>query len=174
MRMRPERGVTFRVWAPDATNVNVAGLFNGWSSSADDLVLESAATGVWSLDVPDAQVEDTYKFVINGSLWRSDPRARVLDELHENAVVKEHAVTNWGGGIGLISNRNDLVIYEAHVGTFAGPSGTFSSFSNRLAYLQELGVSAIELMPVNEYPSSRSWGYKPRLSICDRSRLRIT
>lgn len=154
-------GVTFRVWAPGASNVNVAGLFNGWSSSADDLVLESVTSGVWSLDVPEAQVEDTYKFVINGTEWRSDPRARVLDELHENAVVKHHSVSNWGGGIGLISNRNDVVIYEAHVGTFMGPSGTFSSFSNRLDYLADLGVSAIELMPINEFPTSRSWGYNP-------------
>ncbi len=154
-------GVTFRVWAPDATSVNVAGLFNSWSSSADDLVLESAATGVWSLDVPTARIDDTYKFVMNGSLWRSDPRARVLDELYQNAVVVSTNEPDWGGDTGIISNPNDLVIYEAHVGTFVGPSGTFSSFSNRLDYLQDLGVSAIELMPINEYPSARSWGYNP-------------
>ncbi len=60
--------MTFREWAPDATSVNVAGLFNGWSSSADDLVLESPATGVRSVDMSEARIDDTYKFVMTGSL----------------------------------------------------------------------------------------------------------
>jgi 1,4-alpha-glucan branching enzyme len=60
-----------------------------------------------------------------------------------------------------MTNSRDIVIYEAHVGTFMGPSGTFSSFTNKLDYLRDLGVSAIELMPVNEFPSATSWGYNP-------------
>src|SRR5437762_8688215 len=69
-------GVTFRVWAPNASSVRVAGDFNGWSSTATRLVAEGS-TGVWSLDVPGAQVGQEYKYVINGSTpWKRDPRSR--------------------------------------------------------------------------------------------------
>jgi len=155
-------GVTFRVWAPGATSVNVAGSFNGWSSSANALVLESATSGVWSVDVAAARIGNAYKYVMNGSLWRSDPRSRMIDSQdNNNSVVVSTNAFNWEEEWGGITNAGDLVIYEAHVGTFAGPSGTFSSFTNHLDDLRDLGVSGIELMPINEYPSATSWGYNP-------------
>jgi len=155
-------GVTFRVWAPGATSVNVAGSFNGWSSSANALVPESATSGVWSVDVTAARIGHAYKYVMNGSLWRSDPRSRIIDSQdNNNSVIVSTNAFNWGSTSGGISNASDLVIYEAHVGTFVGPSGTFSTFTNQLDYLQDLGVSAVELMPINEYPSATSWGYNP-------------
>jgi len=155
-------GVTFRVWAPSATSVNVAGGFNGWSSSANALVLESVTSGVWSVDVTAARIGDAYKYVMNGSLWRSDPRSRIIDSQDSNnSIVVSTNAFSWGGEAGGITNASDLVIYEAHVGTFVGPSGTFSTFTNQLDYLQDLGVSAVELMPINEYPSATSWGYNP-------------
>ncbi len=152
----------FRVWAPSATSVNVAGTFNGWSSSANPLVLESATSGVWSADVAAARTNHSYKFVINGSLWRSDPRSRIIDSAdNNNSVVIETNAFDWGGDSASITNARDLVIYEAHVGTFPGAGGSFTTFSNRLGYLAELGATAIELMPINEFPSATSWGYNP-------------
>jgi 1,4-alpha-glucan branching enzyme len=155
-------GVTFRVWLPGAASVHVAGSFNGWNTTANPLVLESATSGVWSVDVAAARTNDSYKYVVNGSLWRTDPRSRVLQAGgNNNSLVAPTNGFDWGADSASVTNARDLVIYEAHVGTFAGPGGTFASFTNRLGVLAELGVSAIELMPINEYPTATSWGYNP-------------
>ena len=153
-------GVTFRAWIPGASSVSVAGSFNGWSTTAKPLVLESATSGVWSVDVATARTNHSYKYVVNGSLWRSDPRSRVIQSGdNNNSVVVSTNAFEWNGDPLGITNARDVVIYEAHVGTFPGASGSFSTFTNRLAYLEELGISAIELMPINEFPSATSWGY---------------
>lgn len=155
-------GVTFRVWAPAAISVNVAGIFNGWNNSANPLTRESVTSGVWSVDVSAARAGDSYKYVINGSLWRTDPRSRIVNAAdNNNSIITSTNSFAWSGDSAAITNASDLVIYEAHVGTFTGPGGTFTSFTNRLAYLRDLGISTIELMPVNEYPSATSWGYNP-------------
>lgn len=155
-------GVTFRVWAPNATSVYVAGTFNNWNSAAHPLAPEGANPGVWSRDVTTARTNHNYKYVINGVLWRSDPRSRRINAAdNDNSVITSTGAFAWAGGDYAITNAHDLVLYEAHVGTLAGPGGTFTSFTNRLGYLQDLGISALELMPVNEFPSATSWGYNP-------------
>lgn len=155
-------GVTFRVWAPNATSVYVAGTFNSWSGTAHPLVLESTNTGVWSRDVATARTNHNYKYVINGTLWRSDPRSRSINAAdNHNSIITSTGTFAWAGGDYQITNAHDLVLYEAHVGTLVGPGGTFTSFTNRLGYLQDLGISALELMPINEFPSATSWGYNP-------------
>ncbi len=155
-------GVTFRVWAPGAASASVAGTFNGWNMTANPLVLESATSGVWSADVAAARTNDNYKYIINGSQWRSDPRGRIINAAaNNNSVVAGTNAFDWGGLEPGIPDARDLVIYEAHVGTFPGAAGTFAAFSNRLDYLADLGVTGVELMPVNEFPSATSWGYNP-------------
>ena len=140
----------------------MAGSFNGWSTTANPLTKESPATGVWSADVGAARTNHSYKYVVNGSLWRSDPRSRIIQSGdNNNSVVVSTNAFDWGEDSAGIANARDLVVYEAHVGTFTGPAGTFASFTNRLALLEELGVTAIELMPINEFPSATSWGYNP-------------
>lgn len=156
-------GVTFRVWAPHATNVTVAGDFNGWSTTSRPLVLESATAGVWSVDVSGATAGQNYKYLINNpSNYKTDPRSRLINTANNNnSVVVNPSNFNWQGNAFSMTNTRDIVIYEAHIGAFTGPSGTFSTFTNKLDYLRDLGVSAIELMPVNEFPSATSWGYNP-------------
>ena len=157
-----EGGATFRVWAPGATSVCVAGTFNGWNTTAHPLALESATSGVWSADVPGALTNHGYKYVVNGSLWRSDPRSRIIDSAHnDNSVIAPTNVFAWDGERVGITNAPDLVIYEAHVGTFPGAGGTFAAFGRRLGQLEELGATAVELMPINEFPTATSWGYNP-------------
>ena len=154
-------GVTFRVWASNASSVAVAGTFNSWNMSSHQLVREGVTSGVWSLDVSTARTNHQYKYVINGSLWRSDPRSRQLVTSDNNSLILNPASFNWQADSFGITNARDIVIYETHVGTFMGPSGTFATFTNRLDYLRDLGVSSIELMPVNEFPTATSWGYNP-------------
>lgn len=160
-----EEGVTFRVWAPHADRVCVMGTFNDWSADASPLEAEGA--GYWSADV-EACVGDEYKFVIrNGerSLIRIDPYARQVVHSIGNGVVYDPAAFDWEGDAFSIAPRNELVLYELHVGTFnRGDShrpGTFHDVVRRLGHLQDLGINGISMMPVMEFPGDFSWGYNP-------------
>src|ERR1700680_3613988 len=86
-----DTGVTFRVWAPFASGVNVSGTFNAWSVAANPLFEE--ADGYWSTDVARAKVGDEYKFVINPNipspLWKNDPYARELTQSNGNSIVAD-------------------------------------------------------------------------------------
>ena len=157
-------GVTFRVWAPNATSVNVPGSFNGWTTSANPLVKE-AGTEYWSIDVPAARPGNEYKFYINGNTYQRDPRDRKTVNSTGNSIVYDQGAFAWGGDTRLAVNQSDLVIYEMHVGAFYDPTpgsggpGKFSDAITKLDYLTNLGVSAVELLPVSEFPGDYSWGY---------------
>jgi len=155
-------GVTFRVWAPNASSVTVPGQFNSWNTSANPLALESVTSGVWSADLAGPQVGQMYKYNVNGTLWKTDPRARRLNSTdNHNAFILSSQEYSWSNDQFTPPAPRELVIYEMHLGTFAGPGGSFAAASNRLAHLQSLGVNAIELMPVNEFLTGTSWGYNP-------------
>lgn len=160
-------GVTFRTWAPNASSVSVAGTFNGWNTSSRPLVLEG--NGAWSLDVAGATPGAEYKFVINGGLWRRDPYSRWnVGEGTRNSIVVDRDAFDWGGEKTLVRPANsDLVIYELHVGAFFDPDrndgavGRFSDVAAKLDHLVELGINAIEMMPVSDFATTTSWGYNP-------------
>ncbi len=156
-------GVTFRVWAPNASNVTVKGTFNGLSNTANPLFSEGAS-GVWSVDVTNAVVGQQYKYRINATADKKDPRSR--RQVHSAAYSLIYGGTNfnWTGDTFTNIPLNDAVIYELNIGTFndtgIGP-GTFATATNRLAYLKQLGITAVEVMPINEFPGDYSWGYNP-------------
>jgi 1,4-alpha-glucan branching enzyme len=166
-------GVTFRVWAGAAASVSVAGSFNGWDPAATPLAHEG--NGVWAADVPGAKPGDAYKFVLDGA-WKKDPRALCVESSapDANCIVYDHGAFDWGGAETVLGGtggnrciwRNDLVIYEMHVGSFAaegkkGAAGTFFDAAERIPYLADLGVSAVQLMPCAEFPGDHSLGYNP-------------
>jgi 1,4-alpha-glucan branching enzyme len=85
-------GASFRVWAPFATKVCVAGSFNGWSMTANPLTHEG--NGYWSTDVSGAKLDDQYKFVLtspfsNKPLWKNDPYARAMTNSVGNSIIAE-------------------------------------------------------------------------------------
>ncbi len=152
---------TFRVWAPNASSVAVAGSFNGWSTTANPLVAE--AGGMWSVDVDGDLSGDTYKYVINGSLWKNDPRAKdVTNSVGESIVV---APSTYAWSTFSMPGWHDLVIYEMHIGTYndtaGGNPGTWQTAIAKLDHLDDLGVSAVKVMPVAEFAGDFSWGYNP-------------
>lgn len=157
-------GVTFRVWSPNATSVAVPGVFNGWSTTANLLVKE-AGTENWSGDIPAARPGHEYKFLINGSVWKRDPRNRKVVSSVGNSIVYDANAFNWAGDTRLAVNQSDLVIYEMHVGAFYDPTpatggpGKFSDAITKLDYLASLGVNAVELLPLFEFAGDYSWGY---------------
>jgi 1,4-alpha-glucan branching enzyme len=158
-------GVAFRVWAPNASSVAVAGDFNEWSNDRHPLAQEQG--GYWSADVEGAKAGDEYRFMIQGpagELSRKDPYARDVDHSNGNAIVVDPAF-DWGEDAFAMPPWHDVVVYEMHIGTFndtlGGPPGDLRTAIGRLAHLVELGVNAIQVMPIGEFPGDHSWGYNP-------------
>ena len=158
-------GVTFRVWAPNATSVAAAGMFNGWSSTANLLVREGT-TDVWSADVSSARTNQEYKYVVNGSLWRADPRSAEIRTSFRNSVIHSRTNFAWGGPF-TNPPLKEMVVYEMHAGTFHDPTpangvnATLIDAIAKLDHVRDLGANVVELMPVNDYPTATSWGYNP-------------
>jgi 1,4-alpha-glucan branching enzyme len=160
-------GTTFRVWAPNATAVRVAGTFNGWNSTSHPLVSEG--NGHWSADVNFCYAGAQYKFVITGpagTVWKNDARARQLTSSVGNSIVVNPNAYNWQVNNFQIPSWNKLVVYELHIGTFGQtPKGTvpanFDQAKAKLDHLADLGVNAVQVMPFAEFPMNVSWGYNP-------------
>jgi 1,4-alpha-glucan branching enzyme len=110
--------VTFRVWAPFASAVAVAGTFNAWSSTANPLASEG--NDFWSADIKAAKAGDEYKFVITnpstGNLWRMDPYAtRIIHSGGNLNGVIDTPLTTYDSPNYSTPAWNELVIYEMHI-----------------------------------------------------------
>lgn len=158
-------GTSFRVWAPHADGVAVAGSFNNWSSNENQLANEE--NGYWSADVVRAKPGDEYKYVIfkdSRSFMKNDPYARRMTNSAGNSIIYDSGF-DWGDFDFSTPDWNKMVIYEMHIGTFNEESeekpGTFKTAVKKLQYLKDLGVNAIEVMPPFEFPMDFSWGYNP-------------
>jgi 1,4-alpha-glucan branching enzyme len=164
------KGVTFRAWAPHAEKVYVTGTFNDWSKTSAPLVNEQ--NGYWSTDVSEAKVGDEYRYLIHTPadwklppLSRIDPYARKVTSSIGNGIIYDPEAFDWGDAAFHMATGNELVIYEMHVGTFnvkeEGQPGTLDSAIEKLPYLNNLGINAVEVMPVAEFAGDFSWGYNP-------------
>ena len=160
-----EGATDFRVWAPFADAVHVAGDFNGWSADATPLASEE--NGYWSASVPGASQRHQYKYVIRSgerTLWRNDPYALDVTSSAGNSVITDPRF-EWPDDGYRTPPWSEMVIYELHPGTFndrpGGRPGSFRSVLRRLDHLERLGVNVIELMPSLEFAADFSWGYNP-------------
>lgn len=160
-------GTAFRVWAPFADNVSVAGTFNDWSQTANPLAREN--NGYWSADVPGAKVGDEYKYVIvnrdsGNSYEKKDPYSREVTNSVGNSVICDLDF-DWSAENYKTPSWNEMAIYEMHIGTFndrpGGSPGNFQGAIERLDYLQDLGINVIQIMPAAEFAADFSWGYNP-------------
>ncbi|MDX1649670.1 MAG: malto-oligosyltrehalose trehalohydrolase [Myxococcota bacterium] len=152
----PDGGVRFATWAPRADKVAVRVLREG--RPVGELPLERGEGGVFEGHVPWAAAGDDYVYVLDERA-RPDPVSRLQPHgVHGPSRVVDPDAFGWtdAGFPGV--PRPDLVFYEVHVGTFH-PRGSFEGVAERLAELRELGVTALELMPVAAFPGRRNWGY---------------
>lgn len=141
--------VELRAWAPNAGTVAVR-------LAGGDHPLTEAADGVWEGHVP-ASPGDDYRFVLDGAEAWPDPCSRWQPQgVGGPSRVLDTTAFEIAPGTGLA--LEELVLYELHVGTFSR-EGTFDGVIPRLAGLRDLGVTAIELMPVATFPGNRGWGY---------------
>ena len=142
----------FRVWAPDAQQVDLV-LVDGRSA------MEPLPGGWWRRGVAAAGHGTRYAFAVDGGEARPDPRSPSQpDGVHGMSEVVDHARYEWHDDRWRGVSLRGAALYELHVGTFS-PEGTFAGVVARLPHLVDLGVDAIELMPVAEFPGRRGWGY---------------
>ncbi len=143
----------FEVWAPAASHVELV------LDEGGRLPMKGGEHGYWSLDVPTAGPGTRYRYSLDGGPARPDPRSQWQPEgVDGPSAVVEHSCFEWsdGGWAGFTLDR--AVLYECHVGTFS-PEGTFAGAIGRLGHLVDLGVNAVEVMPVAEASGERGWGY---------------
>lgn len=161
-----KHGYCFSVWAPHAQKVSVIGTFNEWNPETH--VMHPQDNGVWSLEVKTAKEGDEYRYyIVNGqnTYQKIDPYARQVTSSVGNGVILAPHVLEQTDSFS-IAPFHELIIYELHIGTFGkkeghdGP-GTIKGAKERLAYLKDLGVNAVEIMPISEFAGGYSWGYNP-------------
>ncbi len=151
-----EKGTTsFRVWAPARRRVE---LVISRGAEIDRVPLEAQPQGYFSTELPVAP-GTRYRYRLDGSLERPDPCSRFQPEgPHGASEVIDARAYAWSDGGWRGVERKGLVLYELHLGTFS-PQGTWAGAGERLEYLRDLGVTCIQVMPVNTFPGRFNWGY---------------
>jgi 1,4-alpha-glucan branching enzyme len=170
-------GVRFAVWAPNARRVAVVGDFNAWDSRRHAMRCRYPA-GVWELFVPRLRVGERYKFEIIGPdghrlPQKADPVGRQAEAAPATAsIVANPAGFRWRDQEWMAARgarqepQAPISIYEVHLGSWlpaVSEGGTVwdEAIRRLIPYVQEMGFTHIELMPITEYPFGGSWGYQP-------------
>lgn len=168
-----KKAVEFSLFAPYNEDVSLIGSWNNWKPAP----MTRGEDGIWRVEVPLSDGSYEYKFeLVSKSYFMmgekvaiADPVAlRYTQDSHENAIVRVkngQRVTveyEWQHDDVPLPPNHELVIYEMHLGDFCGGGGSFTKVIEKLDYLADLGINAIELMPVNEFPGHHSWGYSQR------------
>ncbi len=169
-------GIRFAVWAPNAGRVSVVGAFNRWDGRVH-LMRSHGASGVWELFIPGLAVGELYKFEIrnrrtgqifvksdpygNGFEMRPSTATRVVSDKsylwQDHTWLARRATWDW--------LHAPLNIYEVHVGSwrkhYDGRNYSYRDLATHLIpYVQEMGYTHIELLPISEHPLDESWGYQ--------------
>ena len=163
-------GVSFAVWAPNAHAVRVIGSFNGWDGRCHAM-RALGSSGVWELFVPGAKAGDVYKYQILNANWewtdKADPMERsheippatgsiVVDskhEWHDEKWMARRAATD--------PHNGPVAIYELNALSWRKDVNNYRELADKLVpYVQKMGFTHVEFMPLAEYPFTGSWGYQ--------------
>ena len=159
-------GATFRVWAPNARAVFVLGDFNQRARNDDSLLTRDAA-GHWRGFIPGVRDRDRYIFYVVGDGSegpKRDPYARELQTPFPSDCIVRTSDFPWHETGYRTPAFSDFLIYQLHVGAFFTPNlpakaGTFLDVARKVPYLAGLGVSAVQLLPIQEFQTQFSLGY---------------
>ncbi|MEM9022897.1 MAG: 1,4-alpha-glucan branching protein GlgB, partial [Bacteroidota bacterium] len=172
-----EEGCFFAVYAPAARQVNVMGDFNDWNSGDAPLFVRWDGSGIWEGFVPGATKGGRYKFAVRsdhgkGYFEKGDPFARFWEQPPNTASIIWEEPYTWQDGDWMATRHRKnaldapMTVYELHAGSWRWNSAeerplTWREMAEQLpAYVQELGFTHVEFMPVMEYPFDPSWGYQ--------------
>jgi maltooligosyltrehalose trehalohydrolase len=142
----------FDVWAPRAQALAVR-------IGGEDHPMQSAGGGWWKCRVESAGAGTDYSFVIDGGDPLPDPRSQYQPNgVHGPSRLIDRDAFKWTDTNWQARPLSSAIVYELHIGTFT-PGGTFESAIERLDYLHDLGITHVQLMPVNQFSGERGWGY---------------
>lgn len=146
---------TFTVWAPFLNRVELKIV----TPAQKVYPMEKDGNGYWRAELNNIFPGTRYFYRLNEEQDRADPASCFQpDGVHGPSVVIDHSSFKWTDtgwkGVPL----KDFILYELHTGTFTG-EGTFGAVIPHLEYLKDLGITAVEVMPVAQFPGSRNWGY---------------
>ncbi len=145
----------FTVWAPLLKEVAVQIV----SPQQRLIPMAKDDEGYWKVATSGIALGTLYFYKLEGNIERPDPASKYQPQgVHgPSQIIDPHTFTwndtDWAG-----VSLEEMIIYELHVGTFT-TEGTFAAIIPRLSSLQELGINAIEIMPVAQFPGKRNWGY---------------
>ena len=150
--------VRFRLWAPAARQVELL-LCDPRGAAVQAAPMQALEDGFFALVTSAAGAGSLYRYRIDGTREVPDPASRRNPlGVHGPSEVVDPTAYAWDDAAWQAPPWHGAVLYELHVGTFNAP-GTYASVAARLAHLQRLGVTAIELMPLGAFPGERNWGY---------------
>jgi malto-oligosyltrehalose trehalohydrolase len=162
-----EGKVRFRLWAPGAREVDL--VLHDPANAARTLKMPALGDGWYELTTGEARAGSRYGYRIDGHMEVPDPASRANpDDVHGPSEVIDPGAFEWDDQDWLGRPWHEAAIYELHVGTFS-PEGTFAGVEKRLGHLAELGITAIELMPIADFPGKRGWGYDGVLQFAPES-----
>ncbi len=152
-------GVRFRLWAPHCGHITLELEAAPDGGAARILSMAADGEGWHECVVPDACAGDRYRFVLPDGRRVPDPASRHQpQDVHGPSEVIDPAAYLWQDVAWAGRPWHEAVVYELHIGAFTA-AGTFRGAIDRLAHLASLGVTAIEIMPVADFPGRRNWGY---------------
>ena len=179
-------GTLFSVWAPNARRVSVVGNFNQWNGDSHPMNL-NYESGIWELFIPTIEAGTIYKYEIvssDGYLLplKSDPFAFFAEEPPRTASIVynlENYIWNdseWMERRAESHHRRaPISIYELHLGSWKKKQDKYLNYielaDELIPYVQRLGFTHIELLPINEHPFDGSWGYQPTALFAPTSRF---
>jgi maltooligosyltrehalose trehalohydrolase len=148
------RGTEFGVWAPHARSVELELPAHGRR-----VAMTAQGGGVFACEVKEATAGSDYWYLLDGDRARPDPRSQHQPTgVHGPSRVVEPTQFLWSDAGFSCPALPAFVIYELHIGTFSA-EGTFDGAIARLPHLVQLGVTAVEVMPIGQFSGSRNWGY---------------
>ena len=170
------KGTYFAVWAPSAKSVSVVGDFNYWNATDHQLNVRWDSSGIWEGFIPGVDKGTKYKYKIhsnNNDVWteKADPFARFCEQPPQTASVVWDDAYQWKDSEWMHTReeKNALdkpySVYEVHLASWKKKNGweslSYLEMAEELAdYVEEMGFTHVELMPVMEYPYDPSWGYQ--------------
>ncbi|UII80186.1 1,4-alpha-glucan branching protein GlgB [Flagellimonas sp. CMM7] len=170
------KGTYFAVWAPSAKSVSVIGDFNFWKADDHQLFVRWDESGIWEGFIPGVDKGTKYKYKIhsnNNDIWteKADPFGRCCEHPPNTASIVWDASHSWKDATWMDTReeKNALnkpySVYEVHLGSWKKKNGWESLSYVELAdelvdYVEEMGFTHVEFMPIMEYPYDPSWGYQ--------------
>ena len=144
----------FVVWAPNSSETKVV-----LNATNESYSMNKLRNGYWKIVIDGVRPESEYMFELNGQTLLPDPSSHCQPQgVFGPSKVINHESFKWSDKDWQGLRLKDMVLYELHVGVFT-PEGTFKAILSRVKELAEVGVNAIELMPIAQFPGERNWGY---------------